>query len=246
MFSPPGGVGLAEPVVRGRQRHQRAVQVVGRAAQHAERTVGPQLERLAALGQVLGGFRDEERGRDGFAGRRRGVGQDVPVGGVMLHVVQIGVAGHDVAEGGMVGHAAGQGLAVDLHVDAGGGQPLEEFTAGACRHIRDGTVWSWAIVKHARVGRAVHVPAGAEELADRHRDRRRRSCRRPGGRRLGAACRVVRRRAADPVHRLRHPPGAFDDRNVGARRPRLVVLAFITASVAAGLILLVLLGAPAC
>jgi membrane-associated phospholipid phosphatase len=41
---------------------------------------------------------------------------------------------------------------------------------------------------------------------------------------------------------IRH--GRWDDRNVGARRPRLIVLAFITASVAAGLILLVVLGAP--
>jgi len=38
--------------------------------------------------------------------------------------------------------------------------------------------------------------------------------------------------------------GRWDDRNVGARRPRLIVLAFITASVAAGLVLLVVLGAP--
>ena len=38
--------------------------------------------------------------------------------------------------------------------------------------------------------------------------------------------------------------GRWSDRNVGARRPRLVVLAFITASVAAGLILLLVLGAP--
>jgi membrane-associated phospholipid phosphatase len=38
--------------------------------------------------------------------------------------------------------------------------------------------------------------------------------------------------------------GLWDDRNVGARRPRLVVLAFITASVATGLVLLVVLGAP--
>jgi hypothetical protein len=36
----------------------------------------------------------------------------------------------------------------------------------------------------------------------------------------------------------------WSDRNVGARRPRLLVLAFITASVAAGLILLLVLGAP--
>ena len=42
---------------------------------------------------------------------------------------------------------------------------------------------------------------------------------------------------------IRH--GRWDDRNVGARRPRLIVLAFITTSVAAGLILLVVLGAPA-
>ncbi len=39
--------------------------------------------------------------------------------------------------------------------------------------------------------------------------------------------------------------GKWDDRNVGARRPRLVVLAFITASVATGLVLLVAAGAPA-
>jgi membrane-associated phospholipid phosphatase len=43
-------------------------------------------------------------------------------------------------------------------------------------------------------------------------------------------------------HGVRH--GRWDDRNVGARRPRLIVLAFITTSVAAGLILLVVLGAP--
>jgi membrane-associated phospholipid phosphatase len=38
--------------------------------------------------------------------------------------------------------------------------------------------------------------------------------------------------------------GRWSDRNVGARRPRLIVLAFITASVAAGLILLAAGGAP--
>ena len=38
--------------------------------------------------------------------------------------------------------------------------------------------------------------------------------------------------------------GLWSDRNVGARRPRLIVLAFITASVAAGLAVLVLGGAP--
>jgi len=38
--------------------------------------------------------------------------------------------------------------------------------------------------------------------------------------------------------------GRWSDRNVGARRPRLIVLGFITASVAAGLILLAVLGAP--
>jgi membrane-associated phospholipid phosphatase len=41
---------------------------------------------------------------------------------------------------------------------------------------------------------------------------------------------------------VRH--GQWSDRNVGARRPRLIVLAFITASVATGLILLAVLGAP--
>ncbi len=41
---------------------------------------------------------------------------------------------------------------------------------------------------------------------------------------------------------IRH--GRWSDRNVGARRPRLIVLAFITASVGAGLILLFVLGAP--
>jgi membrane-associated phospholipid phosphatase len=41
---------------------------------------------------------------------------------------------------------------------------------------------------------------------------------------------------------IRH--GRWDDRNVGARGPRLIVLAFIIASVAVGLALLVGLGAP--
>jgi membrane-associated phospholipid phosphatase len=43
-------------------------------------------------------------------------------------------------------------------------------------------------------------------------------------------------------HGIRH--GRWEDRNVGARRPRLIVLAFIMASVATGLILLFTLGAP--
>jgi membrane-associated phospholipid phosphatase len=38
--------------------------------------------------------------------------------------------------------------------------------------------------------------------------------------------------------------GRWSDRNVGARRPRLIVLAFIAVSVATGLILLALFGAP--
>jgi hypothetical protein len=39
--------------------------------------------------------------------------------------------------------------------------------------------------------------------------------------------------------------GRWEDRNVGDRRPRLVALGFIIASVATGLILLAVLGAPA-
>ena len=50
-----------------------------------------------------------------------------------------------------------------------------------------------------------HLPARAEELADRHRNSARTPCRRPGGRRLGGAGRVLRRRAADRVHFLRDP-----------------------------------------
>ena len=86
-----------------------------------------------------------------------------------------------------------------------------------------------------------------QELADRHRPGHRRARRRAGGPWLGAASRAVHRGAAHAVHRLyrgiRH--GRWDDRNVGARRPRLIVLAFITTSVAAGLILLIVGGAPA-
>jgi hypothetical protein len=41
---------------------------------------------------------------------------------------------------------------------------------------------------------------------------------------------------------IRH--GRWDDRNVGTRGPRLIVLAFITASVAAGLVVLIVAGAP--
>jgi len=39
--------------------------------------------------------------------------------------------------------------------------------------------------------------------------------------------------------------GRWDDRNVGARRPRLIVLAFILMSVTAGLVVLSVFGAPA-
>jgi len=38
--------------------------------------------------------------------------------------------------------------------------------------------------------------------------------------------------------------GSWDDRNVGAKGPRLIVLSFITASVTLGLILLAVFGAP--
>lgn len=38
--------------------------------------------------------------------------------------------------------------------------------------------------------------------------------------------------------------GRWDDRNVGARRPRLIVLAFILTSVTAGLVVLAVFGAP--
>ncbi|HLH82888.1 MAG TPA: phosphatase PAP2 family protein [Trebonia sp.] len=38
--------------------------------------------------------------------------------------------------------------------------------------------------------------------------------------------------------------GRWEDRNVGARRPRLIVLSFIAASLATGFVLLGLLGAP--
>ncbi len=69
----------------------------------------------------------------------------------MLHVVEVGVATHDVAEGRMIGNAADQGLALDLYVDAGGGQPLKELAAASCRHTGDGTVSTWALVKHARL-----------------------------------------------------------------------------------------------
>ena len=82
--------------------------------------------------------------------RRNSLTRSAPERGVVLHVVQFGVAAHHVAEGRMIGHAAGQGLALDLHVDAGGGQPLEELAAAACRHTGDGTVCLWALVKHAR------------------------------------------------------------------------------------------------
>ena len=54
----------------------------------------------------------------------------------------------------MAGHAAGQRLALDLHVHAGGGQPPEELAAVTCRHNRDGTVSAWPLVK-VRLARRV-------------------------------------------------------------------------------------------
>jgi len=58
----------------------------------------------------------------------------------VLHVVELGVAVDDVAEGRMIVDVPGDGLALDLHVHPGGGQPLEELPAASRRHTGDGTV----------------------------------------------------------------------------------------------------------
>src|SRR6516164_5713695 len=60
------------------------------------------------------------------------------------------------------------------------------------------------------LGPAVHLLAGAEELADRDRGGDRLARGRVGGRRLGAAGRAVHRGAADPVHLLRRAPGPVE------------------------------------
>ena len=90
---------------------------------------------------------------------------------------------------------------------------FDRTSTGAC--LRPGTrvLGSGAAVPSGygrisgrQVARAAdHLPARAEELADRHRPGHRRARRRAGGPRLGAAGRAVHRGAAHPVHRLRHP-----------------------------------------
>ena len=60
---------LAEPLLCRGERHQRAVQVVAGAAQHAERAVGPELERLAALDEIICCPRLQEGRRHGLACR---------------------------------------------------------------------------------------------------------------------------------------------------------------------------------
>ena len=146
----------------------------------------------------------------------------------------------------MIGHAAGQGLALDLHVDAGGGQPLEELAAVTCRHT--GTVPSAYGRSSSTVAaeRCTYLLEPKNWLIVTVL-----GCRRgtpTAGRASAGGCWP---RCSPPCCRplfidLRHPPRPVDDRNVGARRPRLIVLAFITASVAAGLILLLVRRAPAC
>src|SRR6516162_6632622 len=68
-----------------------------------------------------------------------------------------------------------------------------------------GTVPS-AYGRPSRMGPAVHLLAGAEELADRHRVGDRLVRGRMGGPGLGAAGRAVRGGAADAVHLLRRAP----------------------------------------
>src|SRR5580700_10032795 len=68
-----------------------------------------------------------------------------------------------------------------------------------------GTVPSGHGRASSSLGKAVHLLAGAEELADCHRGPDRLARRRPGRRRLGPAGRAVRRCPADLVHLLRHP-----------------------------------------
>jgi membrane-associated phospholipid phosphatase len=83
-----------------------------------------------------------------------------------------------------------------------------------------------------------HLPARAEELAYRHHAGDRLARRRRG--------RAGLWRRGRGVHRLNRgiKRGQWDDRNVGAKRPRLIVLGFLIASVTVGLALLVGLGAP--
>ena len=252
-------VGLSEPVLRGGQGHQAAVEVVPGAAEHAVGAVGPGLERRLAQPQVIGGLRDHERGADRLAGRGRGVGQHVAVGRVMLHVVQRGVGRDDVPEGGVAGDVAGHRLAHDVHVRAGLRQPVEELPSVTGCH--DSATYP-------------AVPAGATPCAPNLREAV------LGGMLMPVKRGLARRRAvAATATYLLEPKnwiiatvvgvgwhyggrgglawglvaalfaaivptvfitrgvrsGRWDDRNVGARGPRLLVLGFILASVAVGL-----------
>src|ERR1700735_1119523 len=114
-----------------------------------------------------------------------------------------------------------------------------------------------------------HLPARAQELDHRHHAGGGMARGRPAGAGVGGGGGGGRRGAADGLRRPRPQgragvaaaagaagvlptvfidrgirDGRWVDRNVGAKRPRLIVLTFIIASVAVGLVLMVALGAP--
>ena len=214
------------------------------------------------------GARDEEAGRLAAVGGRVLVGEDIAVFGGVLEVEQGGVAADHVLERGVVGDPAVQRFALDLHVRPGPGQPVQELRAGPCWHgacprlspnasaeftaerntcqrrARGGCLVPWRTGEPQVDGGMGHLPARAQELDHRHHAGGGLARGRLRGLAWGAVAAVFAGVLPTVFINRGIRDGRWADRNVGAKRPRLIVLSFIIASVAVGLALMVGLGAP--
>jgi hypothetical protein len=98
------GAGAREPVGHEVPARDELVHEVGRPTQEAEVVIGAQLEVLALLHEIFARARHEKRCRHGLARARRGVGHDVSVRRVELHVVLLGNGTDRLLENGLGRH----------------------------------------------------------------------------------------------------------------------------------------------
>ncbi len=122
---------LAEEIGALGPGHQHGVEIIGRATDHAEGGVSPDLHRFTALHQVGGCARNQERRAGGSVLSR--VGHDVAVRGRDLQVVEVGDRLYRTAEH-RVGGDVVDAPARDPDLARLRPQPLDEFLSTTRRH----------------------------------------------------------------------------------------------------------------
>ena len=117
----------------GGHRHQRDVEVVGRAPDHPAAVVGPVLHHRPPARQVLARLRRQEGQPDRLAARRRLVGHRLAQGRVVLHVVEVRDRARGVARG-RVGRHVLDALPAEPDLRLRLAQTLKVLLAGTRSH----------------------------------------------------------------------------------------------------------------